>query len=107
MDFLNLIKDEVNVKEIVFNITLKDEVRLDTNIIPELREEGILRDLIREIQAARKKAGLKPKDKAAAQISLPKEILEVAKKHEKDLMKETNLKSIKFSEYSEIKILLK
>ncbi|MDP3934741.1 MAG: DUF5915 domain-containing protein, partial [Candidatus Giovannonibacteria bacterium] len=106
-DFLALIKAEINVKDIIFDSTLKDEVRLDTNITPELKEAGVLRDLIREIQAARKTAGLKPKDKVIAQISLPKEILEVAKKYEKVLMKETNLKSSQFSEFPETKILLK
>ena len=107
IQLINLIKEEVNVKEIVFNAKLENEVWLDITITPELREEGILRDLIREIQAARKTAGLKPKDKVSAQISLPKEILDVAKKHEKVLIKETNLKSIKFSESSETKISLK
>ena len=106
-DFLALIKAEVNVKDIIFDSTLKDEVRLDTNITQELREEGILRDLIREIQAARKTAGLKPKDKVLAQISLPKEILEIAKKHEKILIKETNLKSAQFFESSATKISIK
>ena len=107
IELINLIKEEINIKNIEFDAKLKDEIWLDTTITPELREEGILRDLIREIQAARKTAGLKPKDKVTAQISLPKEILEVAKKHEKDLMKETNLKSIKFSEFPSTKISLK
>ena len=106
-DFLALIKAEVNVKDIVFDSTLKDEVRLDTNITPKLKEEGLLRDLIREIQSARKTAGLKPKDKVAAQIFLPKEILEIAEKYEKDLMKETGLKSLHLSESPAIKISLK
>jgi len=105
-DYLLLIKDEVNIKNIEFDARLKEEIWLDTKITPELKEEGILRDLIREIQAARKTAGLKPKNKVAAQISLPKEILEIAKKHEKDLIKETNLKSLQFSEYSETKIFM-
>ena len=106
-DYLLLIKDEVNIKNIEFDARLKEEIWLDTKITPELKEEGILRDLIREIQAARKTAGLKPKNKVAAQISLPKEILEIAKKHEKDLIKETNLKSLQFSESPSTKILLK
>ena len=109
-----LIKCKLNHLLIVFitRKTINNTARIatilansDLAITPELKEEGILRDLIREIQAARKKAGLKPKDKVAAQISLPKEILEAAKKYEKDLMKETNLKSSQFSESSSTKIL--
>ena len=106
-ELLKLIMEEVNIKEIKFSSTLEDEVRLSTTITPELREEGILRDLIREIQAARKDAGLTPKDKVSAQISLPKEILEVARKNQKIIEKETNLKSSQFSEFPKTKISLK
>lgn len=55
-----LIKDEVNVKEIVFAKTLASEVELDLEITPELKKEGDLRDLIRRIQELRKEKGLKP-----------------------------------------------
>ncbi len=101
------VKEEVNVKDVVINAKLADEIKLDTAITSELREEGILRDLIREIQAARKIAGLKPKDKVIAKLELPKEILEVAEKYEKDLLRETNLKSIQISESPATKIMLK
>jgi len=107
IELINLIKEEINVKNIEFDLKLEDEVRLDIVITPELREEGIVRDLIREIQAARKTAGLKPKDKISAMLELPKEIFEAAKKYEKVLEKETNLKSIKISESPTQKILLK
>lgn len=100
------IKEEVNVKEVVVNAKLADEIKLDITITPELKEEGILRDLIREIQAKRKIAGLKPQDKVSATLELPGEISEVAKKHEKVLMKETNLKFIKISEAQTTKISL-
>ncbi len=106
-EFLGLIKEEVNIKNIIFDNSLKDEVRLDTNITPDLREEGVLRDLVREVQAARKTAGLTPKNKVDAAFALPKEIFEAAKKYEKEIMKETNLKSVNISESPEVKILLK
>ncbi|HUD44015.1 MAG TPA: isoleucine--tRNA ligase [Patescibacteria group bacterium] len=55
---LQLIKDELNVKEIVFE---KGEgemnVALDINISPELKAEGMARDIIRQIQEERKKLG--------------------------------------------------
>ncbi|HEY4521578.1 MAG TPA: class I tRNA ligase family protein [Candidatus Paceibacterota bacterium] len=91
---VDLIKDEVNVKEVIFDATLEDEVRLDTNITSELKEEGMLRDLIREIQSARKTAGLKPQDKVLAQISAPSEIIAIAKKFTEQIKKETNLKDL-------------
>ncbi len=58
-EFLELIKEEVNVKEINFG----KEIKLDTTITPKLKEEGIKREIIRHIQQMRKKAGLIPKDK--------------------------------------------
>jgi len=59
---LDLIKEEANIKEIVFDNRIKEEVELDTNITPELKEEGLIRDIIRHIQDLRKKAGLTPED---------------------------------------------
>ncbi len=62
-----LIKDEVNVKELLFH-SLVEEVLLDVLITPELRLEGVARDLIREIQDERKKLGLSPNDAINVQI---------------------------------------
>lgn len=61
-DFLSLIKDEVNVKEIIFEAGIIEQVELDTNLTEELKEEGAVRELTRAIQAMRKKEGLTPKD---------------------------------------------
>ncbi len=103
-EFVNLVKDEVNVKEVVFDDSIEGEIELDTKITPELKEEGILRDLIREIQTERKNAALTPKDKVSAELGLPTEILKVAEKNKKVLAKETNLKSIKISEAEKTKV---
>ncbi|HEY4476294.1 MAG TPA: class I tRNA ligase family protein [Candidatus Paceibacterota bacterium] len=59
-ELLNLIKEEVNVKDVIFEKTLKQEVELDTRITPELREEGTVRDIVRRIQEMRKAANLIP-----------------------------------------------
>jgi len=61
-ELLELIEDEVNVKEIVFDETLKDEIKLDKKITKELKEEGIARELVRQIQDMRRQAGLTRKD---------------------------------------------
>jgi isoleucyl-tRNA synthetase len=55
-----LIKDEVNVKEVVFDKKAEKEeisVVLDTTITPELKAEGEARDIVRQIQDERKKLG--------------------------------------------------
>lgn len=101
---IGLIKNEVNVKEIVFDSALEDEIRLDTNITPELKEEGMLRDLIREIQSARKEAKLTPKDKMSATILAPTEIAVVAKKFSEEIKRETNLKDLSVQESEKLEI---
>jgi isoleucyl-tRNA synthetase len=70
---LAILKSEVNVKEIVFNPELANEIELDTEITPALREEGLLREVTRAFQELRQKAGLKPKDTIVAMMELPKE----------------------------------
>lgn len=62
-ELASLIKDEVNVKEIVFDSTIQEEIELETKITPDLKDEGLLRELIRQINALRKEAKLTTKDK--------------------------------------------
>ena len=62
-----LIKDEVNVKELLLH-SGGEEVLIDISITPELRLEGLARDLVREIQDERKKLGLNPSDVIKVQI---------------------------------------
>ncbi|MDI6717972.1 MAG: class I tRNA ligase family protein, partial [Patescibacteria group bacterium] len=65
---IDLIKDEVNVKQMIFDGKIKNEVELDIIITPELKTEGNLRDLVRVIQDLRKQAGYTPKDRIEAYI---------------------------------------
>jgi isoleucyl-tRNA synthetase len=60
---INVIKDEINVKNIVFDANLKEEMVLDTNITKELKEEGDLREFIHQIQELRKNLKLTPNDR--------------------------------------------
>ncbi len=59
-DFLELIQDELNVKKVTVDKNFESEVELDTNLTPELIEEGKMRDAIRAIQEWRKEQGLNP-----------------------------------------------
>ena len=59
-----IIADEVNVKRVV----LGDETKLDKTLTQELLEEGFIRELIRFVQAARKKAGLEVDDRIKLSI---------------------------------------
>ncbi len=68
-ELLALLKDEINAKEIIFDDKIKKEVQLDATITQELKEEGILREIVRHTQALRKDAGLKPQDRIYAFFS--------------------------------------
>ncbi|MBR3131501.1 isoleucine--tRNA ligase [Candidatus Saccharibacteria bacterium] len=75
-----IIKDELNVKTIKHG----KENKLDKTITKELEEEGFVRELIRAVQAARKKAGLQVDDRIKLSVTL-----EIPNKFRKLLMTET------------------
>ncbi len=63
-DFLDIVAEELNVKKVITDRTLaKDTVRLDIELTPVLREEGLVRELVRNINDMRKEAKLTPDDK--------------------------------------------
>ncbi|MFZ2253389.1 MAG: class I tRNA ligase family protein [Minisyncoccia bacterium] len=62
-DLFFLLKDEVNVKEVIKTSTEKSAVELNTEITPELKREGDVRELVRAIQEFRKTQGLNPQDR--------------------------------------------
>ena len=60
-----IIAEEVNVKSVAHGKTLE----LDKKLTDELREEGFVRELIRFVQSARKKAGLNVDDRIKLSVS--------------------------------------
>jgi len=70
VEYLDLIKDELNVADALFIETGDDkiEVELDTEITPELKEEGLKRELIRLINNLRKDYNLSINDIAHISI---------------------------------------
>jgi isoleucyl-tRNA synthetase len=69
---LSIIKDELNVKEVVVDKFLAEgTVALDTDITDALRDEGDMREMVRTIQDMRKAAGLMPSDRVAVSMANP------------------------------------
>lgn len=93
-ELLDLIKEEVNVKEIVFDSKIKEEVELDTKITPELREEGRIREIIRQIQEMRKTAGLKPKDKILLNYFGTDELNKILEKNKNFILEEGKINNL-------------
>jgi len=95
-ELLNILADEINVKEIVFDSKIKDEIELDTKITPELKAEGQLRELTRLIQDLRKKAGYLPKDQIYLWLEVPKEIKFAVNKYLDNFKERVGAKNIEF-----------
>jgi len=100
-EFAELVKDEVNVKEVVVDENAKEEVQLETTITPALQEEGDVRDLIRAIQDARKKKGLKPSEKARLIVAVDGSMRAVIENAREEIMKVASLSDISFGDVSD------
>jgi len=93
-EMIELIKDEVNVKEVVFDKNLKDEVELDTNITPTLKKEGDYREILRRVQELRKEKGLQPGQLATLATSAQIAATGLLQEFETDLKRITSLEKI-------------
>lgn len=83
-EFLDLIKEEVNVKKVVIG----KKILLDTEITPALKEEGERREIIRQIQELRKRMNLTPQDIIEIFYETDSgHILEILKRNEKEILR--------------------
>jgi isoleucyl-tRNA synthetase len=107
---LEVLRDEVNVKEIVVDQKIKSDFELDTTITPELKVEGTLRELTRAIQDLRQDAACIPKDKIELWLSGAGDIEAIVKNNQASLAKDVGAKKViigkteKFSAELETKI---
>lgn len=76
-EYLDLIKDEINVKEVVIEKSDKEgmSVELDTEMTDELKQEGLVRELVRAINALRKEQGLTRNDRIKIEYQTEEQIL--------------------------------
>ena len=63
-------------------------VVLDTNLTPELIEEGFVREIVSKVQTMRKEAGFEVMDKIHIYAKDNDKILELMKKHKEEIMSE-------------------
>ncbi len=92
-ELFEVLKDELNVKE----IKIGKEAALDTQLTPELKEEGILRDLVRRVQEWRKEQGLTIADRPDYTLAVSAEEKPVAEKHREHIKTATGLKNLEIN----------
>jgi isoleucyl-tRNA synthetase len=72
-------------------------MEIDKNITPELKEEGMMREGLRQIQVIRKKANLLPTDEIIVSFQGDDSILQLFKKNENQIKKELKIKEISWN----------
>ncbi|MCK5026927.1 MAG: class I tRNA ligase family protein, partial [Candidatus Pacebacteria bacterium] len=97
-ELLEVVRDEVNVKEMVVNMNMEEITELNTELNTELIQEGQFRELVRHIQSLRKKTGLTPDDMVTASIKTDMEGKKLVEKFKEELMKTTLLEEVVFSD---------
>jgi isoleucyl-tRNA synthetase len=95
---LAVLGQEVNVKEVLEDPTLEGDVWLDTALTPELREEGIVRGLVRRVQEWRKLEGITIADRPSYTLVVRGEEKTIAEKYREQIAKETGLKELTIAE---------
>ncbi len=95
-----IIADEVNVKEIAEVTEQHEDVILDTELTPELKEEGALREWVRSIQGWRKEQNFSMSDRPGLLIATPDAAF--IRKHRETLMEQTGLLSLETKEADEV-----
>jgi isoleucyl-tRNA synthetase len=73
-DFAPILTEELNVKAVEYG----EEVALDTELTPELKREGMAREVIRHVQSARKVVGLQVDDRIGLTLATDNEELKKA-----------------------------
>ena len=86
VNFEDILKEELNVKE----VRQGGEVELDLQITPELKREGLMREVVRHVQNARKAAGLNVDDHIHLSLSTEStELQKAIEEHSATITSET------------------
>ena len=97
-EYLEILKEEANVKEIKINNSLLEEINLETEIDESLKEEGLLKEIKRRIQLFRQEKKLQPQDKIIIGIVADPYLKELIEKNKDFFKKEILTEEIIFDE---------
>jgi isoleucyl-tRNA synthetase len=96
-----VILNQLQVKKVEFKKSNEKKVEFDTTITKELEGEGYARNISREIQSLRKKAGMIKENKIELIITSDKKTIELIKSHENFIKNRTNAVKIIISDKAE------
>ena len=92
-----LIAEELNIKEVIEDPTIGGDVELDLTLTQELKEEGMVRGLMRRVQEWRKTQNLTITDRPDYTLMVSAEEKEVAEKYRNEIIKGTGLGSLEIT----------
>ena len=103
-ELLQLIKDEVNVKNILFDASLQNELLLATDITPELRDEGVVRELTSFLQDLRKSKGLEPSQSITLTLHTDEYGKALVERFSRTIKETVNVSALVFGEGGEVQM---
>ncbi|PIR41965.1 MAG: hypothetical protein COV30_00930, partial [Candidatus Yanofskybacteria bacterium CG10_big_fil_rev_8_21_14_0_10_37_15] len=93
-DLENLIREELNIKDIIYDKSQKEKIILDLKLDQSLIFEGYAKELMRQIQDMRKEAGYRMDDEVSCQwYSESPELSSAINKWSKEIKTEVSLKT--------------
>lgn len=113
---IEILEEELNVKKVEYvkevaeedGWTVSGKSRMNTSLTDELRQEGLVRELVRVIQDTRKKAGFKPEDEVVVTVETGDSgVQAVVEKYGKELCSQTKSSKVavgKVENGSEVKV---
>lgn len=107
--YADIVKDELNVKKAHIDIALESDTKqrlatlptteIDTKLTPALKREGMMREVIRNVQSARKNAGLNVDDHIQLSLSTTDDELRKAiDEHRQAIASETLAANVVFDQ---------
>jgi len=106
VEYVEIIKDEVNVKEVVFDEAFSEDVTLDLVITSALKREGQFRDLVRSVQELRKYHAFTPSDTVVLCVETDDHGRQLVEEFSVELKKISSIRSITYGAVSGEEVLL-